>query len=81
MILYSLKCARDHVFDEWFDNSGAYEEKAQAGEIACPECGDHNVTKAIMAPRIGAAAKEQAPVCGMGSPMGGGCGGCPMAAE
>lgn len=76
MILYSLKCGNDHVFDEWFSNSADYDAKAAAGEIACPECGDKQVAKAIMAPRLGKQTAEP-PSCGAAA--GGGCGGCAFA--
>lgn len=75
MILYSLKCGNDHVFDEWFGNSADYDAKAAAGEITCPDCGDTHVAKAIMAPRLGKKTVEP-PSCGAG---GGGCGGCAFA--
>ncbi|MBF0374605.1 MAG: DUF1178 family protein [Alphaproteobacteria bacterium] len=71
MIKFSLKCAADHVFEEWFSNGADYDEKAQAGSLACPSCGDTHIAKSIMAPNIGRAkAAEPAP-----SPcaMGGGC--------
>ncbi len=52
MILYDLKCRRDHVFETWFRDSAAYEEQAAAGAIACPACGSRKVEKALMAPRL-----------------------------
>lgn len=73
MILFSLKCSHDHEFDEWFDNSGDYAAKAEGHQIACPECGDTNVAKAMMAPRIGKSAAPE-PRCAPG-----GCGACSFA--
>jgi hypothetical protein len=61
MILFDLRCARDHVFEAWFPNSAAYEKQAKAGAVACPSCGSHKVEKAPMAPRIGKAAKASVP--------------------
>ena len=55
MIVYSLRCANGHVFDEWFASGPDFEVKAKAAEIACPECGETQVGKAIMAPRVGRA--------------------------
>ncbi len=70
MIIYSVQCSHGHVFDEWFSNSADYDAKAAAGEIACPECGDRQVGKAIMAPRVAkAAAAAPVPSC----QTGGGC--------
>jgi hypothetical protein len=76
MILYSVQCSHGHIFDEWFDNSADYDAKAAAGEIACPDCGDRQVSKAIMAPSIGKTAAPEPRGCPAG-----GCAaaGCPMA--
>ncbi|NFV81960.1 DUF1178 family protein [Magnetospirillum aberrantis] len=52
MILFELRCARDHHFEGWFKDGAAYDAQAAAGEIACPVCGDTQVSKAIMAPRL-----------------------------
>lgn len=57
MILFDLKCARDHVFEAWFLNNAAYEKQVKAGAVACPSCGSRKVEKAPMAPRIGKAGK------------------------
>ncbi len=53
MILFNLKCAKEHVFEGWFRNGDAYEDQAQAKSISCPVCGSRKVEKAPMAPRIG----------------------------
>ncbi len=52
MILYDLKCRKDHVFETWFRDSAAYEEQVAAGAIACPTCGSRKIEKAVMAPRL-----------------------------
>jgi hypothetical protein len=72
MILYSVQCSRGHVFDEWFDNSAQFDTRAGAHDIACPDCGDRQVTKAIMAPAIGKAASEPQQ-CPVGGCQGGNC--------
>jgi hypothetical protein len=53
MILFSLRCAAGHEFEAWFRDGDGFEAQQQAGEIACPDCGDSQVEKAVMAPRIG----------------------------
>src|SRR5690349_11493984 len=53
MILFTLRCSSDHEFQAWFRDGETYEAQQQAGEIACPHCGDMQVEKAIMAPNIG----------------------------
>jgi hypothetical protein len=52
MILFDLQCAKGHGFEAWFRNGEAYEAQAAANEIACPICGDVDIRKAPMAPRI-----------------------------
>lgn len=63
MILYALNCSRDHDFEAWFRNSDAFDKQAAKGIVACPHCGDTEIRKAIMAPRIGKGRKgaESAP--------------------
>lgn len=62
MILYDLKCRKDHVFETWFRDSAAYEEQVAAGAIACPACGSRKIEKALMAPRLarGGGARDDA---------------------
>lgn len=75
MIVYDLKCGGGHRFEEWFASSADYDAKAAADGLACPECGDTHVEKALMAPRIngGGAAAEPATPCGMPACSAGGC--------
>lgn len=80
MIRYSLKCGAGHYFDDWFSNSADYDAKAAANELACPDCGDRHVGKAIMAPNV--AKSGSAPAAGpapCGAPMGCGGGACAFA--
>jgi len=53
MILFSLRCASGHEFEGWFRDGDGFEAQQNAGGIACPHCGDTQVEKAVMAPRIG----------------------------
>jgi hypothetical protein len=61
MILYELKCGKDHRFEGWFRSGEAYEAQLAARELSCPMCGDRSIDKAIMAPRIGKAAQAAPP--------------------
>lgn len=60
MIVFDLRCSAAHVFEAWFGSSAAFEEQRAGGLIACPVCGDTDVTKAVMAPSV-AAKGNQAP--------------------
>lgn len=59
MIVYDLKCKKDHVFEAWFRDSSAYDEQAGAGTVVCPVCGSRKVEKVPMAPRISKGAASQ----------------------
>jgi len=59
MIHYQLRCAADHEFDGWFKSSSHFEEQAARGLLECPKCGDVDVRRAIMAPRIGSGARKR----------------------
>ena len=61
MILFTLRCARDHEFEGWFRDGDTFEAQQKAGEIACPDCGDTTVEKAVMAPRLGRSREEASP--------------------
>lgn len=52
MIVYTLKCDKNHHFEEWFTSSARYDEMAAAGQLSCPECSSRSVEKAIMAPAL-----------------------------
>ena len=52
MIVYNLRCAKDHQFEAWFRDSATYDEQAKAGEVVCPTCGSKKIAKAPMAPNI-----------------------------
>jgi hypothetical protein len=52
VIRYRLRCAHAHEFEAWFASSEAYAAQAVDRKIACPDCGDGDVAKAIMAPNV-----------------------------
>jgi hypothetical protein len=55
VIVFDLQCsAGDHRFEAWFSSSAGYEDQRKRGLIACPICSDTEVTKAVMAPNVGA---------------------------
>jgi hypothetical protein len=61
MILYTLHCGRDHEFEAWFRDGATYDAQVAAGEIACPQCGDAEIAKAPMAPRVARSRAEPSP--------------------
>ena len=62
MIRFSLRCKSDHEFEGWFRDGATFEAQQQAGEIACPECGDTGVEKALMAPAISRGHGKRTPI-------------------
>lgn len=58
MIRFTLRCNAEHEFEGWFRSGDAFEAQQQAGEIACPTCGDNRIEKALMAPNIGRSHKN-----------------------
>lgn len=59
MIRFSLKCDKDHGFDSWFPSGEAFEALKTKGHVACPVCGSGTVEKALMAPAVVAARKDE----------------------
>lgn len=60
MIVFELKCGTGHRFEAWFKDGAACEAQIAAGSVSCPVCGDADVSKAPMAPRIGKGAAADA---------------------
>lgn len=53
MIRYTLKCSDDHQFESWFQSASAFDTLKKSGHVSCAVCGDTDVEKTVMAPRIG----------------------------
>ena len=59
MIVFDLCCAAgDHRFEAWFASSESFADQRARGLIDCPICGDSDVKKAVMAPRVGAKSNQ-----------------------
>ncbi len=53
MIVFDLRCAgAGHVFEAWFGSGDDYESQRARGLVSCPLCGDLDVSKAVVAPRL-----------------------------
>ena len=52
MIHYALRCAEDHHFEGWFNDSESFESQERRGLLECPVCGDKSVSRALMAPAL-----------------------------
>jgi hypothetical protein len=60
MILFDLKCGKNHVFEAWFRDGDSADLQIAGGKITCPTCGNGKVAKAPMAPRIGKGSEPRA---------------------
>jgi hypothetical protein len=78
MIVFTLRCAHGHHFEEWFHSNADYDARKAAGEVPCPDCGDTHVGKALMAPRLNKGSSAPQPACAVPDCANGMC---PMAAR
>jgi len=53
MIVYDLECVgAGHRFEGWFASSDDFTRQQERGLVACPQCGNVQIIKAPMAPRL-----------------------------
>ena len=53
VIVFDLICSHGHRFESWFASGGAFDRQQEARALECPLCGNQDVIKAPMAPRVG----------------------------
>ncbi len=61
MIHFNLRCARDHEFEAWFQSGEVFDLQVRKRQVTCPNCGDHKVVKAPMAPAVAAPSRRSGP--------------------
>ena len=61
MIRFALRCANGHEFESWFRSAADFDNLKGAGELACSHCGDVDVAKAVMAPRVANSERPRVP--------------------
>jgi hypothetical protein len=47
MIVFDLQCINGHTFEGWFDDGQTFEHQQAQGEILCPVCSTHAVTRKL----------------------------------
>ena len=60
MIVFNLKCRKDHGFEAWFRDNASFDAQVAAGDVRCPVCGSKKVEKALMAPHVAKGARAEA---------------------
>ena len=46
MIVFDLRCVKDHRFEGWFASNEDFERQLAAGQVSCPYCDDTRLEKA-----------------------------------
>lgn len=69
MIVFDLRCTRDHVFEAWFASSATFEDQRERRLVACPVCADTDIAKAVMAPNIAAKGNRAVAPTATASPL------------
>ena len=52
MKVFDLQCANRHAFEGWFGSEDDYQSQHARAMVACPFCGNQEVTKKLSAPRL-----------------------------
>lgn len=47
MIVYKLKCSKDHEFEGWFKNMKSFEKQRRSKLVICPVCASADVKNVI----------------------------------
>lgn len=61
MIRYSLRCAKGHTFESWFQSAASFDTLTARKALTCIECGTAEVEKSLMAPSVATAAPLREP--------------------
>ena len=66
MIRFALICEHEHEFEGWFRSNDDFDTQKKRGFVDCPTCGSHKVQKALMAPAVSTARKQEMIALAMG---------------
>jgi len=47
MIVFDLRCVKDHRFEGWFASNEEFERQLARGQVSCPYCDDTRIEKAL----------------------------------
>lgn len=57
--VFNLHCDSGHAFEGWFGSADDFDAQFARGQLTCPLCGSHQVTKALSAPYLATGASEK----------------------
>ena len=66
MIRFSLICENEHEFEGWVRSNDDFDSQKKRGFVDCQSCGSHKVQKALMAPAVSTARKQETIALAMG---------------
>ena len=52
MIRFDLTCKNGHSFESWFRSGADCDKLLQSGQVTCTHCGNTEVRKALMSPKV-----------------------------
>jgi hypothetical protein len=52
MIILNLQCTEAHSFEGWFDSTDDFDRQVRSAMVACPLCGDTQVSRLPSGPRV-----------------------------
>jgi len=61
MIVFELKCSKNHRFEGWFASGEDFESQRRGGLLLCPTCGNASVSKLLTAKIRKSEAEHSAP--------------------
>jgi hypothetical protein len=70
MKVLNLRCTHDHRFEGWFGSEDDFAAQTEQSRIACPMCGDTDVSRLPSAPRLNVAHLRAMPALPDASPAG-----------
>ena len=66
MIRFSLICEQGHEFEGWFRSNEDFDAQSRRGLVDCQRCGSIKVAKALMAPAVSTARRQEKIALAMG---------------
>ncbi len=56
--VFNLHCVDGHAFEGWFGSAEDFDAQRARGQLTCPLCGSHSISKALSAPYVSTGAAQ-----------------------